>query len=365
MNNRRNIIKNAATGAAAAVLSAPAIAQEKPSIRWRMAATFPKSLDTCYGSTAEMCKRISELTDGKFNITLHPPGELVPSMEVMKAVSNGSLECAQAVSTFYFGLNPAFMFDTGLAFGMTPRQHMAWMLYGGGQELIRDLYGKYDCHPIPIGNFGVQMGGWFRKEIKSLADLKGLKMRIGGFGGMVMNRMGVTTQQLAGGEIYQAMEKGTIDAAEFVGPYDDEKLGLNKVAKYYYSPGWWEGSAQMTGLFNTKAWASIPRSYQIAVEVAAHEAYTSMLARYDAKNPTAIRSLIAKGTQLRWFPKDVMDAAYKNASELFDELSAKNDDFKKIYVHWKKFREEQNSWYRVADYYLDSYTINALSKKKI
>ena len=363
MEKRRHLLKTAAAGALGAA-AAPAIAQEKPTVRWRMAASFPKSLDTCYGSTADMCKRVGELTDGKFTISLHAPGELVPALDVMKAVSGGTLECGQAFSTFYYGLNPAFMFDAGLAFGLNPRQQMAWMYYGGGLELMRELYGKYDCYPIPIGNFGVAMGGWFRKEIKSLADLKGLKMRIGGFGGMVMSRMGVTAQQIAGGEIYPAMEKGTIDAAEFVGPYDDEKLGLNKVAKYYYSPGWWEGSAQMTALINTKAWAALPRAYQIAIEVSAHEAYTSMLARYDAKNPGALRSLIAKGTQLRWFPKDVMDAAYKHANELFDELSAKNEDFKKIYTSWKKFRDEQTSWYRVADHYLETYTINTLSRKK-
>lgn len=364
MSNRRNLLKTATVGAVGAAMAAPAIAQEKPAIRWRMVASFPKTLETCYGSTADMCKRIAELTDGKFNVSLHGPGEIVPALDVMKAVSNGSVECGQAFSSFYFGLNPAFIFDAGLAFGLNPRQQNAWMYNGGGLELIRELYGKYDCYPIPIGNFGVQMGGWFRKEIRSLKDLNGLKMRIGGFGGMVMSRMGVTPQQLAGGDIYPAMEKGTIDAAEFVGPFDDEKLGLNKVAKYYYAPGWWEGSAQMTALINTKAWASLPKHYQSAFEVAAVEANMSMLSRYDAKNPTAIRSLIGKGTQIKWFPKDVMDSAYKHANDLFNELSEKNEDFHKIYASWKKFRDEQTSWYQVADHYLDSYTFNMLKKSK-
>lgn len=363
MAQRRNMLKMATAGALGAI-AAPAIAQDKPTVRWRMAASFPKSLDTCFGSTADMCKRVNELTDGKFNITLHAPGELVPALDVMKAVSNATVECGQAFSSFYFGINPAFIFDAGLAFGLNPRQQMAWMYHGGGLELMRNLYGKYDCYPIPIGNFGVQMGGWFRKEIKSVADLKGLKMRVGGFGGLVMSRMGVIAQQIAGGEVYAAMEKGTIDAAEFVGPYDDEKLGLNKAAKFYYSPGWWEGSAQMTALINTKAWAALPRAYQVAIEVSAHEAYNSMLGRYDAKNPTAIRSLMAAGTQLRWFPKEVMDAAYKHAHDLFDELSDKNEDFKAIYSSWRKFRDEQVNWYRVADHYLDSYTINMLSRRK-
>jgi TRAP-type mannitol/chloroaromatic compound transport system substrate-binding protein len=361
--SRRQLIQGAGLAAATGALAAPAIAQDRPNVRWRMAASFPKTLDTCFGSTSDMCRRIGELTEGRFQITLHAPGELVPALEVMKAVSNGTVECGQAFSSFYFGTNPAFIFDAGLAFGLNPRQQNAWMYQAGGLELVRELYAKYDCYPIPIGNFGVQMGGWFRKEIKSLADLKGLRMRIGGFGGMVMSRMGVAPQQIAGGEIYTAMEKGTIDAAEFVGPYDDEKLGLNKVAPFYYAPGWWEGSAQMTALINMKAWQSLPKSYQIALEVAATEANMSMLSRYDAKNPAAIRSLLSKGTQLRWFPRDVMDAAYKNANELFEELADKNEDFKKIYVSWRKYRDEQASWYQVADHYLDTYTFNAMKRR--
>jgi TRAP-type mannitol/chloroaromatic compound transport system substrate-binding protein len=360
--SRRKIIQGAGLAATGA-LAAPVVAQERQTVRWRMAASFPKTLDTCFGSTADMCKRIGDLTDGRFQITLHAPGELVPALEVMKAVSNGTVECGQAFSSFYFGTNPAFIFDAGLAFGLNPRQQNAWMYQAGGLELVRELYAKYDCYPIPIGNFGVQMGGWFRREIKSLADLKGLRMRIGGFGGMVMSRMGVAPQQIAGGEIYTAMEKGTIDAAEFVGPYDDEKLGLNKVAPFYYAPGWWEGSAQMTALINLKTWQSLPKAYQMAMEVAATEANMSMLCRYDAKNPAAIRSLLGKGTQLRWFPRDVMDTAFKTANELFDELSDKNEDFKKIYVSWRKFRDEQTAWYQVADHYLDNYTFNALKRR--
>lgn len=362
MSTRRTMIKGGVAGAAAA-LAAPAIAQSQPNIRWRMAASFPPSLDTCYGSTSDMCKRIAELTDGRFVITLHPPGEIVPALEVMRAVSAGTVECGQAFSTFYYGVNPALIFDSGLAFGLNPRQQLAWMYQGGGLELIREVYRKYDCYPIPIGNFGVQMGGWFRKEIKGLADLKGVKMRIGGFGGLVMSRMGVTAQQIPGGEIFTSMERGTIDAAEFVGPYDDQKLGLHKVAKFYYSPGWWEGSAQMTALINVKAWEALPRGYQAAFEVAAQEAYVSMLSRYDAKNPPALRSLLAGGTQVRMFPRDVMQAAYKHANELFEELSDKNEDFKKIYPAWAKFRDEQTAWYRVADHFLDTYTINALRQR--
>ena len=361
---RRKFLSGATLSAGAALASTGARAQGQPSVKWRMTASFPKTLDTCYGSTEELCKRVGELTEGKFEIRLFGPGEIVPGLQVMDAVSNGTVEAGQAFSSFYFGKDPALIFDAGLAFGLNPRQQAAWMYYGGGLQLVRDQYAKHNCMAMPCGNFGVQMGGWFRKEIKSVADLKGLKMRIGGFGGMVLARLGAVPQQLAGGDIYPAMERGTIDAAEFVGPYDDEKLGLSKVAKYYYSPGWWEGSAQMTALVNLKAWEALPKSFQVAFETAATEQYVKMLARYDAKNPDALKRLVGSGTQLRWFPKDVMEAAFKATNELHDELAAKNPDFGKLYASWKKFRDDQTAWYRVADHYLDSYSITANSRRK-
>ncbi len=361
---RRKFLTGAALGAGAS-LAAPAVhAQGLPTVKWRMVASFPKSLDTCYGSTDEMCRRIGEMTDGKFEIRLFGPGEIVPGLQTMDAVSNGTVEAGQAFSSFYFGKDPALIFDAGLAFGLNPRQQAAWMYYGGGLQMVREQYAKHNCMAMPCGNFGVQMGGWFRKEIKSVADLKGLKMRIGGFGGLVLARLGVVPQQLAAGDIYPALERGTIDAAEFVGPYDDEKLGLSKVTKYYYSPGWWEGSAQMTALVGLKAWEALPKAYQVVFETAATEQYTRMLANYDAKNPVAIKRLVGSGTQLRWFPKDVMDAAYKATNELFDEFSKKNADFGRFFASWSKFRDEQAAWYRVADHYLDAYTLGQLSRKK-
>ncbi len=360
---RRKFLTGAALGGSALV-AAPAVHAQQPSVKWRLTASFPKSLDTCYGSTEEMCKRVGELTEGRFEIRLFGPGEIVPGLQVMDAVSNGTVEAGQAFSSFYFGKDPALIFDAGLAFGFNPRQQAAWMYYGGGMQLVREQYAKHNCMAMPCGNFGVQMGGWFRKEIKSVADLKGLKMRIGGIGGMVLAKLGAVPQQIAAGEIFPAMERGTIDAAEFVGPYDDEKLGLSKAAKYYYSPGWWEGSAQMTALVNLKAWEALPKSFQVAFETAATEQFVRMLANYDSKNPAAIKRLVGSGTQLRWFPKDVMEAAHKASFALYDELSAKNPDFAKMYASWNKFREEQSVWYRIADNYLDNYSLQMLARKK-
>jgi len=301
---------------------------------------------------------VGELTDGKFSITLHPPGDLVPPLQVLDAVSAGTVEAGQVTGTFYFGKNPALMFESGLPFGMNARQQNAWLYEGGGLKEVQKVFAQFGCHSVPCGNFGTQMGGWFRKEIKSLKDLEGLKMRIGGFGGQVISRLGVVPQMIPGGDLYAALEKGVIDAAEFVGPYDDEKLGLARVSQYYYSPGWWEGgSAQVSAVANKKAWDALPKDYQTAYEAAAFEANMRQLALYDAKNPDAIKRILASGVKLRWFPKDVLDAAYDMTQTMLEEISAKDAFFKSIYQHYRGFLEKQSSWYRVADHFLDNYSL--------
>jgi TRAP-type mannitol/chloroaromatic compound transport system substrate-binding protein len=362
---RREFLTKASAGLAAGAVAAPAVAQTAAlAVKWRMQSSFPKSLDTIYGSIEELCRRVSELTDGKFEIRPFAAGEIVPGLQVMDAVSSGALECGQTLTSFYFGKNPAFGFDAGLAFGLNARSQNAWMYYGGGLELVRELFRPYGCLSIPCGNVGVQMGGWYRKEIKSLKDLKGLKMRIGGLGGLVLAKLGSVPQQIAPSDIYPALEKGTIDAAEWIGPYDDEKLGLHKVAKYYYTPGWWEGSAMITMLVNIKQWEALPRTYQAAFDAACAEQNVRMMAKYDAKNPDGLKRLVAQGAQLRSFPRDVMDAAYKASTELYEELSQKNADFKKIYETWTKFRIDQASWFGVAENRLDNYTNARLTAKK-
>jgi TRAP-type mannitol/chloroaromatic compound transport system substrate-binding protein len=291
-------------------------------------------------------------------------GEIVPGNQVFDAVEKGTFEATHTLSAFAIGKNPAFAFDSGIPFGLNSRQQQAWVNWGGGGELLRDLFKQYNMVHFPCGNTGVQMGGWYRKEIKSVADLKGLKMRIGGIGGTILARLGVTPQQLPPTDIYPALEKGTIDAAEFIGPHDDEKIGLQKVAKFYYYPGWWEGSAQNTLLVNQKAWDALPKPYQEVLACACHEQDTVMTADYDAKNPLALKRMVGTGTQLRSFPKPVMDAAYKATQEVLGEMAAKSPDFKKIYDHWSKYRDEQNLWFRVAEYSLDSYRYGVSAAKK-
>ena len=231
----------------------------------------------------------------------------------------------------------------------------AWMYEGNGLKLMREFYAKFNIVNFPGGNTGAQMGGWYRKEIKSLADIKGLKMRIGGFGGKVLERIGGVPQNIPGGEIYQALEKGTIDAAEWVGPYDDLKLGVNKVAPNYYYPGWWEGGPELDFFINNKAFEALSPEYKAIVEAAAAQAHSDMQAKYDARNPAALKQLVGAGSKLRPFPKDVMNAAFKESMALYEELSAKNENWKKVYADYSKFRAEQNLWFRFTESTFDRF----------
>jgi TRAP-type mannitol/chloroaromatic compound transport system substrate-binding protein len=362
--DRRSFIKKAGlvTGGAVAgatTLAAPAIAQSMPELKWRMASSFPKSLDTIYGAAEQLSKRVAAATNDKFQIRVFAGGEIVPAFQVADAVGAGTVECGHTASYYFIGKDPTFAFDTAVPFGLTARQQNAWMYFGGGLELMREFFKDYGIYNIPAGNTGAQMGGWFRKEIKTVADLKGLKFRIGGFAGQVLTKLGVVPQQIPGGDIYPSLEKGTIDAAEWVGPYDDEKLGFYKVAKYYYYPGWWEGGPQLSVYVNTKSWESLPKDYQNILEAACAEANVWMVAKYDAQNPAALRRLVAGGTQLRPFSRDIMAACYKAAEEVYAETSAKNAKFKKVFDSWSKFREEEFLWFRVAENTFDNFAFTA------
>ena len=364
MQRRRFLTQTAtATVTGLAAIGAPAIAQTGPQVTWRMSTSWPKSLDTVYGSAAELCKRVEQITEGKFEIKVFAGGEIVPPPQSMDAVSGGTVQCNHTLSTYFLGKNSALAFDSGLSYGMNARQHNAWVYYGGGLELLRKMYQQYNITNFTCGNVGVQMGGWYRKEIKSVEDLKGLRIRIGGIGGMVLSKLGAISQQIPASDIYSALEQGTIDAAEWVGPYDDEKLGLNKVAPYYYAPGWFEGSASITSMVNTKAWEALPPHFKAAFEAACSEQNLKMLAHYDAKNPSALRKLIAGGAKIALFPKDVMDATYNASQELWVELSAKSPDFAAIFPDWKAFQQSEASWFRVAEATLDNYTFAADNRR--
>ena len=356
---RRSFLKKAAVGAGVAAAAAPAMAQALPTVNWRLASSFPKNLDTIFGASELFAKRVSQLTGGKFTIRAFAAGEIVPPLEVMDAVRADTVEMGHTASYYYVGKDPAFAFDCAVPFGLTSRQQTAWMEVGGGKELMREFFKGYGIINFMGGNTGTQMGGWFRKEIKTVADLKGLKMRISGLAGKTMARLGVVTQQLAAADIYPSLEKGTIDAAEWVGPYDDEKLGFNKVAKFYYYPGFWEGGPMLHTLVNEKKWSELPKHYQAALTTACAEANVWMPAKYDELNPISLRRLVASGTQLRPFPRAVLEAAEKASYELYDELKGKSKHWARMYPEWLKFRNEQFLWFRVAEHTYDTYAFNS------
>jgi TRAP-type mannitol/chloroaromatic compound transport system substrate-binding protein len=365
--DRRKFFKKSgvvATGATVA-LASPAIAQSSPEVKWRLTSSFPKALDTIFGAANTFSKYVAEATDNKFQIQVFAAAEIVPGLEAANAVSAGTVEMCHTASYYYWGKDPTFALGTAVPFGLNSRQQNGWMYYGGGMDLMNEFYGTKNIIAFPCGNTGAQMGGWFRKEIKSLADLQGVKMRIGGFGGKVISKIGVVPQQIAGGEIYQALEKGTIDAAEWVGPYDDEKLGFYKVAPNYYYPGWWEGGAMLHAMVNTAKWAELPPAYQSVLKTAAQAANSDMQAKYDAGNPGALRRLAAAGAKLAPFPAEVMDAAFKAANETYAEINASNAAFKKIYDSMVAFRKDAYLWAQFSEYQFDAFMMGKQRKDEL
>ncbi len=362
---RRDFVKSAGIGLAAGAIASPAIAQSAPEVKWRLTSSFPKSLDTIYGAAETFARAVAEATDNKFQVQVFAAGEIVPGLQASDAVTNGTVEACHTASYYYVGKDPTFAFGTAVPFGLNSRQQNAWMYHAGGIDLMNEFYKKHSIYALPGGNTGCQMGGWFRKEIKTVEDLKGLKMRIGGFAGQVLAKLGAVPQQIAGGDIYPALEKGTIDAAEWVGPYDDEKLGFNKVAPVYHYPGWWEGGAMLHFFINDKKFAELPKNYQSIVRTAAALANVDMQAKYDAKNPDALKRLVGGGALLRPFPQDVMEACLKASNELYEETAAKNADFKKIYDAMRPLRNDQYLWFQVAEYTYDNFLIRARAANRL
>jgi TRAP-type mannitol/chloroaromatic compound transport system substrate-binding protein len=359
---RREFLKATGVGLAASAVAAPAIAQSAPEVRWRLTSSFPKSLDTLWGASETFAKYCSEATDGKLQIQIFAAGEIVPGLQALDAVSAGNVEMCHTATYYFYGKDPAWALFCAVPFGLNTRQQNAWFLDGEGLKLMNEFARKSNVHALIGGGTGAQMGGWFRREIKEVSDLNGLKFRIAGLAGRTLQKLGVVPQQLAGGDIYPALEKGTIDATEWVGPYDDEKLGFQKVARYYYYPGWWEGAAALHFLINSNKWNELPKAYQAVVTAAAAYAGIEMTARYDKRNPEAIRRLIASGAQLRPFSQPILDACLKAANEVYAETTASNADFKKIYDNMVAFRNEQYLWWQVAEFGYDSFMIRTRTR---
>ena len=359
--DRRSIIKHAGIAGVLAAGAAPAV-HAQAAIRWRLASSFPKSLDTIYGGAEVFSKAVKAMSGGKFEISVHAGGELMPPFGVMDGVQQGTVEMCHTVPYYFYGKNPAFALGSAIPFGFNARQMNAWMLHGNGRKLMNEFYANYNAISFAGGNTGTQMGGWYRKEIKSPADFKGMKMRLGGgLVGEVMQKLGAVPQSIPGGEIYQALEKGTLDAAEWVGPYDDQKLGFNKVAPFYYYPGWWEGGPEVDFFVNQKAFDGLSAENKAIIEAATNVAHVDMLAKYDAMNPKALKQLVAAKTKVLPFSQAVMDAAFKASMEVFAQNDAKSPEWKKIYADMRAFQRDQILWFRFAEARFDSF----MSSKKL
>ncbi|MEM9553383.1 MAG: TRAP transporter substrate-binding protein [Acidobacteriota bacterium] len=359
--DRRHFLRTAVGTGAAAALGAcaapsedsgegggPAV-QTRKSVTWRLASSFPRALDTIYGSAEVLAERVEAMTGGRFRIRCYPAGEIVPGLQVMDAVQQGTVDIGHTASYYFTGKNPALAFDACVPFGLTSRQQSAWLTQGGGLELMRELFADFNITVFPAGNTGAQMGGWFKREIAGTADLQGLKMRIPGLGGEVMSRLGATVQVLAGSDIYPALERGAIDATEWVGPYDDEKLGFHKVARYYYSPGWWEPGPSLSYQVNLDAWNKLSKQDQQIFEVAAAESATVMQARYDHLNPSALARLVEDGVELRSFSDELLRAARTAAFEMFEEQAAADQAYRKVYDAWSAARRQLYHWFAASE----------------
>ena len=352
---RRTFVGSAALGAASATAlgacnqtdQGPATqASSLPRVEWRMATSWPESLDTIYGGAEDISRRVSAMTDGRFQIRPFASGEIVPGDQVLTAVQSGTVECGHTASYYYIGKNPALAFGTAVPFGLTAQQQDAWLYEGGGLEAMQKLYADFNIVNFPAGNTGAQMGGWFNREVSTVSDLEGLKMRIPGLGGKVMSQLGVNTQVLPGGEVYLALDRGAVDAAEWVGPYDDKKLGLNEAAPFYYYPGWWEPGATLEAQVNRSAWQQLPQQYQEIFKTAAREANLNMLAKYDARNQKALQSLLEGGTELKAYSDEILKAAQEAAFSLYEDNARQDGTFKQIYQQWQQFRRQVVQWHQ-------------------
>lgn len=351
---RRAFLKAGGVAAVVSTLARPAIAQAAPELRWRLTSAFPKGLDIIFGAAERFARFVSEATDGRFQIEAQPAGVIASGLQAIDAVAEGKVECAQTPTYFAMEKEPTLAFGAGIPFGLNARHQHSWWHLGGGGEIVNEALRQFNAHAIVIGNSGTQMGGWFRKEIRSVDDLKGLKFRIGGLGGQVLARLGVLPQQMAPADVLAGLERGTIDAAEFVGPYDDEKLGFHKFAKHYYCPGWWEGGAMLHLVINLEKWQGLPKSYQSVLVQAGEATNNWMLARYDAGNPAAMRRLVEAGAEIKPFPVSVIEACWNEARAHYAELAARNDLFRRALDSHDSFRADALAYWRIAEHPYDS-----------
>ncbi|MFT6732691.1 MAG: TRAP-type mannitol/chloroaromatic compound transport system substrate-binding protein [Polaribacter sp.] len=318
-------------------------------IEWTMVTTWPPGFQGLGTGAEYLAEQINKLSNGRIKVKVYGAGELVPAMQVFDAVSSGSVQMGHGASYYWKGKLPAASFFSSVPFGLSAQEMNSWLLKGGGLELWQELYAPFNVYPMPGGNTDIQMAGWFNKEIKSMEDIQGLKMRIPGLGGEVLKRAGGTPELIAGGEIFSALEMGRIDAAEFVGPFNDLAFGFYKAAKYYYYPGWQEPGTTLEAIINKEAMESLPQDLQEIVKTACLVANNDMLAEFTLKNSEALKTLVSEhGVILKQLPKDVLDKFQKISEELVKELGQHDEISKKIYASYLAFKESAIDWREIS-----------------
>ncbi len=328
----------------------PQLSSSQEVFHWRLVTTWPKKFPGLGLAPENFANLLREMSDGRLDITVYGANEIVPALGVFDAVSSGSVEMGHGAAYYWKGKIPASSFFTAVPFGMNVQEFNGWLHYGGGLELWREVYKPFNLIPFAGGNTGVQMGGWFNKEINSVADLKGLKMRIPGFGGEVFTRAGGTAVNIPGGELYTALQSGVIDATEWVGPYNDRAFGFQQIAKYYYYPGWHEPGPGLEFIVNSNVFARLPKDLQKMVEVAARAVNQDMLDEYTARNNAALTELLNdKGVELRRFPDDVLATFNKLSWEIYEEGAAKDETFAKVYKSYKQFLDGAKSYHKITE----------------
>jgi len=353
---RRDFIKTSGIGTAAlatasgGLLSAPAVASSNKKIKWKMVTTWPKNFPGLGTGANNLAKLITEMSGGRLSVKVYGAKELVPAFEVFDAVSGGAAEMGHGAAYYWKGKSEAFQFFTAVPFGLTAQEMNGWLFYGGGMQLWEKAYADFNLLPLACGNTGVQMGGWFNKQIKNIKDLKGLKMRIPGLGGEVLKRAGGTPVTLPGGELFTALKSGNIDATEWVGPYNDLAFGLYKAAKYYYYPGWHEPGPTMEALVNKKAFDKLPKDLQSIVRTAALAVNNDMLAEYTARNNAALNILVNKHkVDVRKYPDDVLKKLSGLSDSVVAELASKDKMSNAIYQSYKKFRDNVVAYHSISE----------------
>lgn len=353
--DRRSLVKHVGMAGVLAAGIAPAV-QSQEVQRWRLVTSFPKVLDTIYGGAEKFAQSLRLMSGGQIEVSVHSAGDLMPAFGVMEGVQDGVVEMALTAPYYFTDQDYCFALGCAVPFGLTARQMDAWMEYGGGRKLMDDFYAQYNIKSLSAGNTGTQMGGWYRKEIKTVADLKGLRMRAGGgLLGDALQKLGVQAINMPIGDAHQALEKGRLDAVEFIGPYDDQKLGFGKLAPYYYYPGWWEGGAELAYFINAKVFAALTPELRAMVEAAAALAAKDLTAKYLASNPAALKKLLSERVQPRAFPRELMDAGFKAVMATMVEHEAKSTQFKKIHRSMRSFQHDQLLWDRFSEFRYASY----------